>query len=73
MIEAVIDMLSSRCGSIPGEVSGAVADIGRVHSADEGLRVGELVVLRANATRNSGEPCVAACETLSGWVIATAS
>ena len=53
----------------PEEIANEVADIGIVHKPDEGLERGEIVYLRANATSNSGEACVAACENLVGWVV----
>lgn len=48
----------------------SIADVGVVHRSDDHLLLNEVVFIRKNAITNStGEPCVSACENLSGWVL----
>jgi len=51
------------------DVALQIADIGIVHTSDALLQVNEVVFLRANSTASTGEPCVAACHQLSGWIL----
>ena len=69
------DMVSIALGTIASKVqlvesiAAEVADFGYVHSADTVFNVGEVILLKANSTASTGERCVAACQSLSGWVI----
>jgi len=69
LISRLLTSIVEITSPFPEEIANEVADIGIVHKPDEGLERGEIVYLRANATSNAGEACVAACETLVGWVV----
>jgi len=69
LIASFIQNVQACVKSIPQEIADVVADLGIVHTTDNGLTTGEIVYLRANATSSAGEACVAACETLVGWVV----
>ena len=69
LISRLLTSIMEFASPIPEEIASEIADIGIVHKSDEGLERGEIVYLRANATSNAGEGCVAACENLVGWVV----
>lgn len=69
--ELVTRALGAICDivSVPREISGEVADIGIIHTSAEGLPKGSIVLFKSNSTSSTGEPCVASCMSLSGWVV----
>ena len=55
--------------SIPTDIARQIADFGVVHSTFGAFPSDSLVLLKSNSTASTGEPCVAAYMSLSGWIV----
>jgi hypothetical protein len=63
LISKLLEHIAEIAPSCPEDVALAIADVGIVHTEDDGLRKNEILFLRTNALSNTGKSCVSFCKS----------